>query len=39
MRWLASITDSEDVNLNKLKDSERQGAWHAAVHEVAKSQM
>ena len=39
MRWLGSITDSVDMNLNKtqeiVKDKE---AWHIAVHEVANSQ-
>ena len=39
MKWLDSITNSEEMNLSKLlkivKDRE---AWHAAVHEVAKSQ-
>ena len=38
MRWLGSIIDLMDIKLSKLweimKDS---GAWHAAVHEVAKS--
>ena len=37
-RWLDSITDSMHMNLSKLweivKDRE---AWHAAVHEAAKS--
>ena len=38
MRWLDSITDSMDMNLNKLHETvKNRGAWHAAVHEVTKS--
>ena len=38
MRWLDSITDSIDTNLSKLqKIVEDREAWHAAIHEVAKS--
>ena len=37
-RWLDSITDSVDVNLSKLWEIVKyRGAWHVAVHGVAKS--
>ena len=39
MRWLDGITDSIDMNLSKFQEIvEGRGAWHAAVHGVAKSQ-
>ena len=37
MRWLGGITDSMDMSLSKLGDSEDRGAWYAVVHAVAKS--
>ena len=39
IRWLENITDSMDMNVSKLHEiMEDGGAWHAAVHVVAKSQ-
>ena len=39
MRWLDSITTSTDMNLSKLQEIVKdRGAWHVAVHRVAKSQ-
>ena len=38
MRWLDSITNSMDMNLNKLQEIvENRGAWYVIVHGVAKS--
>ena len=39
MKWFGSITDSMDMKLSKfLEVVKDRGAWHAAVHEVTKSQ-
>ena len=38
MRWLDSITDSIDMNLNELwKIVEGRGAWCVTVHGITKS--
>ena len=37
-RWLDSITNTMDMNMSQLWEIVKdKGAWHAAVHEVAKS--
>ena len=38
MRWLDGIIDSMEINLSRLWEIvENNGAWHAAVHVIAKS--
>ena len=38
MRWLDSITDSMDMNLNKFWEIVKdRGAWNASVHGVVKN--
>ena len=40
MKWLDSITDWMDMNLSKLRETVKgRGAWRAAVHGVAESDM
>ena len=40
MKWLHGITDSMDMNLNKLREIVRsKGVWHFVVHGVTELDM
>ena len=40
VRWLDGVTDSVNMNLNKLREIVKdREAWHAAVYRVAKNRM
>ena len=40
MKWLYGITEAIDMKLGKLREMMRDSeAWHAAVHELAKSML
>ena len=40
IRWLDSIINSMDMNVSKLQETvEDRGAWSAAIHGVAESNM